>query len=173
MRQMFDFILFLLGHTSQSLTSWRSGTSTVWSTTWWRRSWSLLEDSFGPARITMETCSQTFWLRVSALPFDDWSAVALLVHFRPHSHNDTLFTSELRLVYLYLWVQITLWCQVCLCLCVLCVVSRFWFSGSHDISSDLPWRKDSGGRGCPWHRHQALPGTPEGKNHQATLLSVF
>lgn len=46
--------------------------------TWWPRSWSLPEDLFGPARITMETCSQTFWLRVSALQFDDGRAVVVL-----------------------------------------------------------------------------------------------
>lgn len=47
-----------------------------------------------------------------------------------------------------------------------CVVSRFWFSGSHDISTSVPWWKDHRGRGCPRHRHQALPRTPEGKVHQ-------
>lgn len=39
--------------------------STVSLTTWWLRSWSLLELSFGLVRITMVMCSQTSWHRVS------------------------------------------------------------------------------------------------------------
>lgn len=59
-----------LGITSQSLTSWRSGMSTGSLTTWWPRFSSHQEDLFGRVRITMETCSRTFWLRVSALQYD-------------------------------------------------------------------------------------------------------
>lgn len=55
------------GRTSPSLTSWRSGTSTDSLTTWWPRFWSPVEDLFGPAKIMMEMCSQTFWLRVSVI----------------------------------------------------------------------------------------------------------
>lgn len=60
-------IISASGSTSRSLTSWRSGMNTVSLMTWWPRFWSPLGDLFGPARITMEMCSQTFWLRVSAL----------------------------------------------------------------------------------------------------------
>lgn len=66
-----EFLCFPLETTSRSLTSWRSGMSTVSLTTWWPRSWSPLEDLFGLARIMMEMCSQTFWLRVSRLRLDN------------------------------------------------------------------------------------------------------
>lgn len=69
------FFVFFLEITSQSLTSWRSGTSTVSLTTWWPRFSSPLEDLFGPVRTTMGMCSQTFWLRVSAAQVDSsWAA---------------------------------------------------------------------------------------------------
>lgn len=95
--------------------------------------------------------------------------VAVLPCLLSESHTVTLFTSELHLIFCawsYFCDGIALWWQVCLC-----AVSRFWFSRSHDISTSVSWRKDYRGRGCPWHRHQALPWTPEGESHQVTLLA--
>ncbi len=58
----------------------------------------------------------------------------------------------------YFCMRISLWCQF-----YLCVLSRFWLSRSHDISFSVPRWKDYWGWGSSWHRHQALPGTSEGK----------
>lgn len=53
--------------TSQSLTSWRSGTSTGSSMTWWLRCWSLRVPLCGPARTMMEMYNLTSLLRVKIL----------------------------------------------------------------------------------------------------------
>lgn len=73
-------------------------------TTWWPRFSSLLEDLFGLARITMEMCSLTFWLRVSALQHDGSQTTKtrmfvftaelhfLLLHFAFHFRSVTTHT---------------------------------------------------------------------------------
>lgn len=66
--------------------------STGLLTTWWPRFSSLLEDLFGPARITMEMCSLTFWLRVSA-PHHDGSQATETKTF--------VFTAELHFLLLH------------------------------------------------------------------------
>lgn len=66
------------------------------------------------------------------------------------------------------WGLIAAWQQVCLC-----VVFRFWLSRTHDISTSVPWWEDHWGRGCPWHCHQALPWTPEGKVQDCVLLDSY
>lgn len=80
-----------LGITSQSLTSWRSGTSTGSLTTWWPRFSSLPEHLFGHARITMEMCSRTFWLRVSAPQYDSSRT----------AKKSKVFTAKLQLLLLH------------------------------------------------------------------------
>lgn len=127
------------GTTSQSLKSWRSGMSTVSLTTWWLRSWSLPELLCGLARITMVTCSQTSWLRVSELHF--------------FTLKFWQFTFKLNLGP----------CELMAKMGLLCAAFRFRFSGTHDIGTSVPWREDYRGWSCPWDRHQTLPWTPEGE----------